>query len=61
MSENSRIMEVVRERNILKQELVKTTKPADNIVYNICLNVILYYKFMDTYTAKRKNRSSYKK
>jgi hypothetical protein len=61
MSENARIMEVVRERNIFKQELVKTTKPADNIVYNKCLNVILYYNFMDTYTAKGKNRSSYKK
>jgi len=54
-------MEVVRERNILKQELVKTTKPADNILYNICLNVLLYYNFIDTYTDKGKDRSSYKK
>jgi len=52
MSENARIMEVVRERNILKQELVKTTKPADNIVCNIRLNVILYYNFMDTTQPK---------
>jgi len=61
MSENARIMEVVSERNTLKQELVKTTKPADNILYNKCLNVILYCNFMDTYTGKGKNRSSYKK
>jgi hypothetical protein len=58
MSENARIMEVVSERNTFKQELVKTTKPGDNIAYNKCLNVILYYNFMDTSTAK-KNRSSY--
>jgi len=61
MSENARIMETVSERNTFKQELVKTTKPADNTVYNKCLNVILYYNFMDTYTAKGKNISSYKK
>jgi len=61
MSENARIMEVVRERSTFKQEPVKTTKPADNIVCNKCLNVILYYNFMDTYMAKGKNRSSYKK
>jgi len=61
MSENARIMEVVSERNTFKQELVKTTKPADNIVYNKCLNVILYYNFMDSHIAKGKNRLSYKK
>jgi len=54
-------MEVVSERNTFKQELVKTTKPADNIVYNKCLNVILYYNFMDSHIAKGKNRLSYKK
>jgi hypothetical protein len=61
MSENARIKEGMSERNTLKQELDKTTKPADNNVHNKCLTVILYCIFIETSTAKGKKRSAYKK
>jgi hypothetical protein len=61
MSEIARIKERVSKRKTSKQELDKTTKPADNNVHNKCLRVILYCIFIETSTAKGKNRSSYKK